>query len=134
MQVGLGDRVEGFKVKGGGFKKLVDSNDFLHLKNHAIVLKFTKPLVYTVKGKAPYGIGVSRKPNSDKSFYVVSKVLPVGSMQQWNKEFPDMQVSIGDVLREVDGVKGNACEVHTMLASDPDEEKEIWVFHYPDMV
>merc|ERR1719502_1704325 len=99
VQVGLGDRIEGFKVKGEGFKKLVNGNEFVHLKNRAIVLKFTKPMVYTVKGKAPYGIGMLRKRNCDKAFFVVSRVHPVGSMEQWNKEFPDMQVSAGNVPR-----------------------------------
>merc|ERR1719502_2195254 len=103
MQVSLGDRIEGFKVKGQGFKKLVNGNEFLHVKSRALVLQFTKPVMYYVKGKAPYGVGMLRKRNSDSLFFVVSRIRNSGCIKQWNKEFPDMQVSIGDVIREVNG-------------------------------
>jgi len=53
MQVGLGDRIDGFRVKGHGFRKLVNGNEFLFMKNRAVVLRFTKPSIYTVKGKGP---------------------------------------------------------------------------------
>merc|ERR1712137_142704 len=121
-------------VKGQGLKKLVSGDELLYLKRRAVVLQFTKPSIYTVKGKAPYGISTKRAPNSDKTFFVVSKISQEGSIGQWNEEFPSRRVSIGDVLLEVNGVKGSASEVQTMLAHDPDEEKEILVFHYPDMV
>jgi len=134
MQVDIGDRIDGFKVKGHGFKKLVYGNEFSLMKNRAVVLRFTKPSVYTVKGKGRYGIDQLRERNSDRPFFVVSKVHPVGSIRQWNEEFPDMQVSVGDVLREVNGVKGSACGVKRMLTMNPDEEKRILVFHYPDVV
>jgi len=65
---------------------------------------------------------------------VVSEVHPAGSIKKWNEKFPDMQVSVGDVLREVNGVKGSECGVQTMLADDPFQEKEILVFHYADVV
>merc|ERR1712196_379165 len=97
MQVGLGDRIDGFKVKGQGLKKLVSGDEFLHLTHRAVVLQFTKPLIYTVKGKAPYGMSTKRAPNSDKTFFVVSKISQGGSIGQWNEEFPNRQVSIGDV-------------------------------------
>merc|ERR1719284_974733 len=80
LQVGLGDRIDGFKVKGEGFKKLVDGNEFFHLKNRSLVLQFTKPLMFTVKAKAPYGVGMLRKRNSDSLFFVVSRIQNAGSI------------------------------------------------------
>jgi len=94
----------------------------------------TKPSIYTVKGKGPFGIGVLSKRNSNETFLVVSKVFPGGSIDQWNKEFPNKQVSSGDTLRAVNGVTGSACKVIEMLAMNPEEEKKILVFHYPGMV
>merc|ERR1712007_122891 len=133
-QVALGDRIDGFKVKGRGFKKLSHGNELLHVKSRAVVLQVTKPLIYTIKAKAPYGVGMRRRPNHDKAFFVVSIVYTAGSIRQWNEENPDMRVSVGDIVTEVNGVRCSAIEVNNMLLSDPDEEKELLVFHYPDMV
>merc|ERR1712007_68856 len=134
IQVCLGDRIDAFEVKGQGLQKLSSGMEFLHVKSRAVVLKVSRPSIYIVKGNAPFGVGMKRRPNFDKTFYVVSTVFSVGSIQQWNKEFPDRQVSAGDVVREVNGVKGSAIEVQKMLENNPDEEKELLVFHYPDMV
>merc|ERR1719240_891206 len=127
IQVCIGDRINAFEVKGQGLQKLTSGKEFLYVKSRAIVLKVTKPSIYTVKGKSPFGLGMKLRLDSHKTFFVVS-------IQQWNKEFPDRQVSAGDVVREVNGVKGSAGEVLKMLANDPDEEKELLVFHYPNMV
>jgi len=135
MQVDVGDRIDGFHVKGmKSMKKLIKGNEFLDIKNRAVVLQFTKPSIYTVKGKAPYGIQVKRKRFSDLTFFVVNSVLSTGSIEQWNNEFPHMQVSVGDVVREVNGVEGSSSEVQMMLASSSVEEKDLLVFHYPDLV
>jgi len=130
-QVGFGDRIEGFKVKGQSPQQLISGKEFLHVKSRAVVLQVTKPSIYSVKGKAPYGIGMKKRPDSDKTFFVVSHLYPTGSIEEWNEEFPDMPVSIGDIVREVNGVKGSAAEVQNMLANDPDEEKELLIFHFP---
>merc|ERR1719454_190018 len=129
-QVGFGDRLEGFKVKGQSSQKLISGKEFMHVKSRAVVLEVTKPSIYSVRGKAPYGIGMKR-PDTDKTFFVVSHLYPTGSIEKWNEEFPDMPVSIGDIVREVDGVKGSAVEVQNMLANAPDEEKELLIFHFP---
>merc|ERR1712137_262597 len=137
MQICLGDRIDGFKVKGQGMKKLIKGNEFLNAKKmrkRAVVLQFTKPSIHTVKAKLPYGLGWKRRLNSDKTFFVVGEVYPEGSIQQWNEKFPDSQVSIGDIVRGVNGVKGSASEVKKMMADDPDEEKELLIFHYPDIL
>jgi len=115
---------------GRGFKKLSHGNELLYVQSRAVVLQVTKPLIYTVKGKAPYGVGLKMRPNCDKTFFVVSNVY-AGSIEHWNEENPDMRVSIGDVVREVNGVKGSAVEVEKMLLNDPNNEKEFLVFHYP---
>merc|ERR1712007_292794 len=119
--------------KGEGSKKLISGNEFLEVKNRVTVIQITKPSNYTMKGKGPYGIAAKRKLFYDKTFFVVSKIHPVGSVHQWNKEFPDMRVSIGDVVREVNGLQGSSSEVQMMMASNPGEEKELLIFHYPDM-
>jgi len=134
IQVCLGDRIDAFEVKGQGCQKLTNGMEFLHVKSRAVVLNVTKPSMYIVKGKAPFGLGIKRRPNFDKAFCVVNTVFPTGSIRQWNNKFPDRRVSVGDVVREVNGVKGSAVEVRRMLTDDPDEEKELLVFHYPDMV
>merc|ERR1712137_997573 len=134
IQVDLGDRIDGFKVKGQSLRKLISGNEFLELKSRAIVLQVTKPSTYTVRGRAPFGIAVKKRPNCDKAFFVVSSVLPDGSIERWNAQFPNMQVSAGDVIRAVNGVKGLAVEVQKMLGNEPDEEKEFLVFHYPNTV
>merc|ERR1712137_582620 len=105
----------------------MNGKEFSFVKNRAVIIQFAKPTVFTVKRKLPYGIGAKRKP---KTFFVVSTVCPRGSIAEWNEEFPDAQVSVGDVVREVNGVKGSASEVKTMLAKDPDDEKDLLVFHY----
>merc|ERR1712007_307439 len=109
-------------------------NELLHVNSRAVRLQITKPSIYTVKGKAPYGVGTRSRLKSDKTFFVVSKVYPEGSIEQWNEENPDLRVSVGDVVREVNMVKGSLLEVKNMLAKDPDEEKELLVFHYADRV
>jgi len=129
-QVRLGDRIETFKVKGQSSQKLISGKELLHMNRRAVVLKVSKPSIYSVKAKAPYGIGWKRKSDTDKTFFVVSALSP-GSIEKWNEEFPDMPVSIGDIVREVNGVEGSAMEVLKMLASDPDEEKNLLVYHFP---
>merc|ERR1712137_1279973 len=129
-QICFGDRIEGFKVKGQSSRNLISGKEFLKVKSRAVVLEVTKPSIYGVKANAPYGIGMMR-PDKDKTFFVVSHIYPTGSIEKWNEEFPDMLVSIGDIVREVDGIKGSAAEVQRMLANEPDEEKELLVFHFP---
>jgi len=130
-QVGFGDRIETFKVKGHSSQKLISGRELLHVTRRAVVLEVTKPSIYSVKAKAPYGIGWKRKQYHDKTFFVVSDLCPEGSIEKWNEEFPDMPVSIGDIVREVNGVEGSAVEVLKMLVNDPDEEKDLLVFHFP---
>merc|ERR1712007_388785 len=130
-QIGLGDRIEGFKVKGQSPQKLISGKEFSHVTSSRVRLEVTKPLIYSVKGKAPYGIGIKRRADTDNTFFVVSHVNQNGSIEEWNKDFPEMPVSIGDIIREVDGVKCSAAEVQKMLAIDPDNEKELLVFHFP---
>jgi len=112
-------------------RKLISGKEFLHMKCRAVFLEVTKPSICRVKVRAPYGISVRRRPGTDKTFFVVSNLYPAGSIQKWNQEFPDMKVSVGDIVREVDGVKGSALEVQKMLANDPDKEKELLVFRFP---
>jgi len=118
-------------VEGHSSRKLISGQELLHMKSYAVVLEVNKPSIYSVKGKAPYGIGMKRKPDDDKTFFVVSHLYPEGSIAKWNEEFPNMPVSIGDIVREVNGVQGSAAEVQKMLATDPDEEKDLLVFHFP---
>merc|ERR1712137_1457214 len=106
-QVSLGDRIDGFKVKGRSLQKLINGDELSKVKSRAVVLQLVKPSIYTVKGKAPYGLATRRKRNTDKTFYVVSNVYPAGSIEKWNNENPDMCVSVGDIVREVNGVKGS---------------------------
>jgi len=47
---------------------------------------------------------------------------PTGSIEEWNKEFPEMPVFVREVVREVNGVEGSAAEVQKMLVDDPDTE------------
>merc|ERR1712137_580166 len=91
-QVSLGDRIDGFKVKGRSLQKLINGDELSKVKSRAVVLQLVKPTIYTVKGKAPYGLGTRRKPNTDKTFYVVGNVYPEGSIEKWNNENPDMCV------------------------------------------
>jgi len=130
-QIGLGDRIEGFKVKGQSSQKLISGKEFSHVTSSRVLLEVTKPSIYSVKAKAPFGIGMKRRANSDKTYFVVSHLNPTGSIEEWNKEFPEMPVSIGDIVREVDGVQGSAAEVQQMLANDPDKEKALLIFHFP---
>merc|ERR1719231_394161 len=99
FKVALGDRIDGFKVRGRGLQKLFQGNEFLHVDSRAIVLIVAKPSIHTVRGTAPYGISRKQRTGSDETFFVVSKVHPVGSIPQWNEEFPDMRVSVGDIVR-----------------------------------
>merc|ERR1712137_768957 len=112
-------------------KKLIKGNELLSVKSRAVVLQLTKPSIYTVKGKVPFGIGLKRHAYR-KTFFVVNTVYQDGSIKQWNGEFPDRQVSAGDIIREVNGVKGSETEVATMLAKGQNEEKDLLIFHYPD--
>merc|ERR1712007_94326 len=109
---------------------MISGKELLHVKCRAVVLKVTKPSIYIVKVKAPYGIGLKGKADKDKSFFMVSALYREGSIEKWNEEFPDMPVSIGDIVREVNGVKGSAAEVKKMLENDLNEEKDLLVFHY----
>jgi len=130
-QIGFGDRIESFKVKGQSAQKLVSGRELLHMERRAVVLKVTKPSIYSVKAKAPYGIPVKRKPDNDKTFFMVRALRLDGSIEKWNEEFPDRPVSIGDIVREVNGVEGSAAEVQKMLVTDPDEEKDLLIYHFP---
>merc|ERR1712007_226163 len=107
----------------------MSGREFSHVTSNGILLEVTKPSIYSVKGKAPFGVGMKRR--TDKTFFVVSYVNPTGSIEEWNKEFPEMPVCVGDIIREVNGVKGSAAEVQKMLANDPDIEKELQIFHFP---
>merc|ERR1719152_952760 len=135
-QVVVGDRIEGFKVKGQRSQKLISGKEFSHVTSRRVLLEVTKPSIYSVKGKAPYGIGMKRRTDRDKTFFVVSHLYPTGSIVEWNREHPEMPVSIGDIVREVNGVKGSAIEVQKMLANaqdqenDTDKEKELLIFHF----
>merc|ERR1712007_3710 len=136
MQICVCDRIDAFHVKGEDPQTLRTGRELDQIDCRAIVLKLVKPSIYTVAIKAKFGMSMKMKrdPNFDKPFFVIATILPLGSIAQWNDDCPDKLVSIGDIVRAVNGVKGTAVEVQHMLASNVDEPKELLIFHYPMIV
>lgn len=136
MQICVCDRIDAYHVKGKDPRTLRSGRELEQIDCRAIVLKLAKPSIYTVTIKAKFGMSTKTKrdPDFDKPFFVIATILPVGSIAQWNKDCPDKLVSVGDIVRAVNGVKGTAREVQHMLATSSDEPKELLIFHYPMIV
>jgi len=48
----------------------------------------------------------------------VKKVKAAGLISQWNRDHPDMRVSTGDIITEVNGVSGSVDRMCDIIASD----------------
>jgi len=114
VQILQGDRINSYKVRGELERKLVTGKELQLVSDHAFILNLTKPSPRIVVVKRPLGITVKKYKN-DQAFFVIDAIKS-GSIQKWNKEYPDKLVAVGDIISAVNGVKGTQAEVVKMLA------------------
>merc|ERR1719152_24292 len=107
-------------------REMLTNTELKTVPCRAILLKLTKPCVYCVTAKSPFGIIAWM---SNKSFFVVKSISMLGSVQKWNDECPDKPVSVGDIILGVNGVKGTAFEVKKMLENG-DGELQLMILHF----
>jgi len=130
LQVCRGDRIEGWKeVKGQRESRFTVEEEFYLVPGRAIILKFTKPFFYVVSVKKPFGFK-TMKANCNKAFFLISSIMPTGSIQKWNEENPDKLVSVGDIIVGVNGVRCTASEVPKILDSLGHTVVNFMVLHY----
>merc|ERR1712137_184920 len=130
LQIQRGDRIDAFKVKGAPERGLKTGNEFNLGRHRAVILKITKPSLHVVMAKTPFGVR-TKKCDSNKAFFLISSIVPSGSVQKWNEEYPDKLVSIGDIIMGVDGVDGTATEVQEMMKSSGSKLVALTVLHFP---
>jgi len=131
LQICVGDRIDAYRVDKGPEGELVTGNELSsEPRPHALILKISKPSLHSVTAMSPCGIRINKRV-CNNGFFVVSSIMPSGSIQKWNEEHPDKCVSIGDVILGVDGVKGTASEVQNMLKGAGCQEMELMILHYP---
>jgi len=130
LQIRRGDRIDAFKVKGSAERKLKTGKEIESGPFRAVILKITKPVVHIVMAQSPFGVR-TKKSDSEKSFFIISNIVPSGSVQKWNEEFPDKVVSSGDIIMGVDGVNGNGTEIQNMMKSGGSELVALTILHFP---
>merc|ERR1712137_692652 len=129
LQIQRGDRIDAFKVKGSAERKLKTGREFesriscCHFENHQTGHSF-------VMAKSPFGVR-TKKSDCDKSLFIISNIVPSGSVSKWNEECPDKIVSSGDIIMGVDGVNGNGIEIQKMMKAGGSEFVALTILHFP---